>query len=127
MFTKEVNKLRCKLCRDKIYSRFTYDFKYCRCGACFIDGGKNYCRWGGNKENIEWVKEDEEFINLSIKDADSNDYYDQVIVNIEGKIIELDWEDFYTLENSNEPPRFDSYKTKKTLETLIKCILEAVK
>ena len=29
----------CKLCRDTIESRHTYDFKMCSCGSVGIDGG----------------------------------------------------------------------------------------
>ena len=40
------NALRCKNCNDTIESTFRHDFKYCSCGDCFVDGGKDYIRHG---------------------------------------------------------------------------------
>ena len=47
------NRIRCRKCGDEIESFSVHDFKYCKCGACFIDGGHEYCRYGGNLEDIE--------------------------------------------------------------------------
>lgn len=41
-----VNKLKCKLCGDIIESKYTHDFKWCKCGSVFIDGGHEYLRRG---------------------------------------------------------------------------------
>ncbi|WP_456119729.1 DUF7695 domain-containing protein [Virgibacillus dakarensis] len=41
-----VNKVRCKKCDDIIESIHSYDFRRCSCGAIFIDGGKDYQRYG---------------------------------------------------------------------------------
>jgi hypothetical protein len=53
---KEIKKhliIQCKLCKDIIKSNYRHDFKYCKCGAIFIDGGYDYTRLGGNLENIK--------------------------------------------------------------------------
>lgn len=50
-----VNCVRCTNCGDKIYSRATYDFHYCRCGETFVDGGFDYIRCGGKFEIKEGI------------------------------------------------------------------------
>lgn len=59
-----VNKVRCKKCGDIIESIHTYDFKRCSCGAIFIDGGKDYQRygWGMNQSGNAKL---EDFIDFS--------------------------------------------------------------
>lgn len=47
------NRIRCKKCGDIIESEYTHDFKFCSCKNIFVDGGHDYCRWGGNLEDIE--------------------------------------------------------------------------
>ena len=47
------NMIRCKLCGDEIESTHVHDFKQCSCGACFVDGGREYQRIGGDPENWE--------------------------------------------------------------------------
>lgn len=46
-----VNRARCKKCGDVIESRSVHDFKQCKCGAIFTDGGKDYIRRGGKDLN----------------------------------------------------------------------------
>jgi hypothetical protein len=52
-----LNRIKCKKCKDIITSNNRHDFKYCKCGAIFVDGGSWYGRRGGNlsdfKEMIE--------------------------------------------------------------------------
>lgn len=38
------NKIQCQLCREIIESKYTHDFKYCKCKMCAVDGGKEYLR-----------------------------------------------------------------------------------
>lgn len=52
------NRLKCTLCNDLIESVTRHDFKYCQCGAIFVDGGRDYFRCGGNFENIIVVYDD---------------------------------------------------------------------
>ena len=48
------NAAKCKKCGEVIESRYLHDFKYCRCGEIFVDGGFDYIRRGGkNLSNIE--------------------------------------------------------------------------
>lgn len=51
-------KIKCLKCNDIIESLSVHDFKYCKCGACSIDGGNQYTRVGGDFEYIHWVYED---------------------------------------------------------------------
>ena len=48
---KLANKLKCKLCGDVIESLYRHDFKMCKCGKIGVDGGEDYNRWIGEKEN----------------------------------------------------------------------------
>ena len=47
----KVNKIRCNKCGDEIESTFTHEFVECKCGAVFVDGGHDYLRRGGNRED----------------------------------------------------------------------------
>lgn len=51
------NAIRCKKCGDIIESKSVHDFQECSCKACFVDGGHEYCRIGGNMEDIEVLTE----------------------------------------------------------------------
>lgn len=46
-----VNKCQCRKCGDIIESKHGHDFVYCKCGAIFTDGGKNYIHRGANDIN----------------------------------------------------------------------------
>ena len=46
-----VNRARCKKCGDVIESRSVHDFRQCKCGAIFTDGGKDYIRRGAKDLN----------------------------------------------------------------------------
>jgi len=46
------NMIRCKKCGDVIESESVHDFKWCKCGTVFVDGGHDYLRRGfTNDEN----------------------------------------------------------------------------
>ena len=47
------NKIKCKKCGDIIESINVHDFKWCSCGTVAIDGGREYLRRIGNKEDFE--------------------------------------------------------------------------
>ena len=47
------NAIRCKKCGDVIESKTVHDFKFCRCGSCAVDGGHDYLRRCGNREDWE--------------------------------------------------------------------------
>lgn len=45
-----VEAIICPDCQDLVWSRYTHDFRVCKCGAVFIDGGRDYTRYGTLKE-----------------------------------------------------------------------------
>ena len=40
------NIAKCGNCGDIIESKHRHDFRKCKCGKIFVDGGKEYWRWG---------------------------------------------------------------------------------
>jgi tRNA(Ile2) C34 agmatinyltransferase TiaS len=40
------NAAKCLKCGDEIESKHQHDFKYCKCGSVFVDGGLAYTRRG---------------------------------------------------------------------------------
>ena len=57
------NAIRCNKCGDEIESVYTHDFKCCSCGAVAVDGGKEYLRRCGERNDFtelstyeEWKK-----------------------------------------------------------------------
>lgn len=48
----KTNKAQCKNCAQIIESHHRHDFVYCKCGAIFVDGGKEYLRRGGDIDSI---------------------------------------------------------------------------
>ena len=51
------NAAKCLKCNDEIESVHVYDFKYCKCGSIFVDGGKDYIRRGGDLGSIRELTE----------------------------------------------------------------------
>lgn len=50
--------VRCKKCNDVIQSTYRHDFKRCKCGSIFVDGGSDYLRIGWPEGNSEdWIEE----------------------------------------------------------------------
>ena len=47
------NKIKCRKCGDIIESIDVHNFKWCSCGAVAVDGGREYLRRVGNKEDFE--------------------------------------------------------------------------
>ena len=47
-----VNKAKCKKCGDIIESKEANDFKRCICGSIAVDGGHEYIKRVGNKDDI---------------------------------------------------------------------------
>ena len=44
---------KCKKCGEIIESMSRHDFKFCKCGAVAVDGGKDYLRRIGSKDDYE--------------------------------------------------------------------------
>ena len=38
------NAIQCKMCGEVIESKHVNDFVQCKCGACAVDGGREYLR-----------------------------------------------------------------------------------
>jgi hypothetical protein len=56
------NRIRCKKCNDIIESVHVHDFNYCKCGKVFVDGGREYGRFGFPGGNIEdWIEDLSEY------------------------------------------------------------------
>ena len=55
-----INKIRCRKCGDVIESTSVHDFKYCSCESVAVDGGHEYLRRLGNREDWEELSEIEE-------------------------------------------------------------------
>lgn len=47
------NIMRCRKCGDVIESRYTHEMVWCKCNSVAIDGGKEYQRLTGERENID--------------------------------------------------------------------------
>ena len=47
--------VQCLKCGDILVSYSRHDFFSCRCEACFIDGGSDYVRIGGNGDDYTIV------------------------------------------------------------------------
>jgi hypothetical protein len=43
---KDCTGIQCPSCTDVLVSLHRHDFKYCSCGECYIDGGREYTRIG---------------------------------------------------------------------------------
>ena len=54
------NAIKCTKCGDIIESINVHDFKFCKCGAVAVDGGRDYLRRCGNREDWEELFEIEE-------------------------------------------------------------------
>ena len=51
------NRIKCLKCGDIIESKSVHDWVQCTCGTCYVDGGHDYMRIGGNKEDWEDLSE----------------------------------------------------------------------
>ena len=57
MIKIKLNRIKCKKCGDIITSENRHDFKWCKCGACAVDGGKSYLKRCGDINEIEDLSE----------------------------------------------------------------------
>ena len=48
---KSSNKIQCRYCKDVIESKNLHEFKRCSCGKVAVDGGLEYMKRIGNKED----------------------------------------------------------------------------
>ncbi len=61
------NAIKCRRCGDIIESKSRHDYVECSCGACFVDGGLDYCRIGGYPEDYESLTEYEKVPEYKVK------------------------------------------------------------
>lgn len=54
------NAIKCNHCGQIIESKYTHDFLFCGCRRCAVDGGKEYLRRVGNKDDWTELAEYEE-------------------------------------------------------------------
>ena len=57
MIKIKLNRIKCKKCGDIITSENRHDFKWCKCGACAVDGGTSYLKRCGDINEIEDLSE----------------------------------------------------------------------
>jgi len=56
------NKIQCNKCKDVLVSEYRHDFKFCSCGSCAVDGGKDYAkRLGCDFTDLSVYSDDLEF------------------------------------------------------------------
>ena len=55
-----LNAIRCKKCNEVIESTHRHDFKFCKCGAVAVDGGRDYLKRSGYREDWEELSKYEE-------------------------------------------------------------------
>lgn len=61
----KVNAIKCNKCNDIVVSTYRHDFKWCKCGAVAVDGGKDYLRRVGHYKDYSDASEyysDEEIL-----------------------------------------------------------------
>lgn len=67
------NSARCKLCGDHIESTHRHDFRSCKCGEIFVDGGKAYLRRGAKDlnsiEDTSIIKDDDKPLSEEAKES----------------------------------------------------------
>lgn len=49
----KVTAIKCKICNDVVWSRDRHDCHSCKCGKVAIDGGRDYTRILGDKDDYE--------------------------------------------------------------------------
>ena len=61
-------KIKCLICGDIIESKYVHNLVSCKCGSCYIDGGKDYEHIGAkNFKKVVKIMEDGSEIKLSSK------------------------------------------------------------
>lgn len=49
------NAIQCVHCRDVIESKYTHDFKSCKCGAVSVDGGLSYTKRSFRESPLDFI------------------------------------------------------------------------
>ncbi len=67
------NRIRCNRCGDVIESEYRHDFKPCRCGLVYVDGGHAYLRRGFTNSISDFTELSEVEYEPDEKKENSND------------------------------------------------------
>jgi hypothetical protein len=80
---KQRNRARCEACGDIIESTYRHDFKMCKGGHIFVDGGQEYLRCGFDiPSNFTRLYDDGREENLGVEqNPPSEEYSDTEILN----------------------------------------------
>jgi hypothetical protein len=75
-----LNKIRCNKCGDEVESTHRHDFKRCKCGEVAADGGLDYIRRMGGREDFTELSEyEEESIEYVPAEGEEN-LHDRVLI-----------------------------------------------
>lgn len=72
-----INKAQCSKCKDIIESKHVHDFRFCKCEAIFVDGGKEYLRRGGDLDLIIDLSVEETVPMTPLEQANYNRIFDR--------------------------------------------------
>lgn len=66
------NQIECLHCGDMPYSAHRHDFKSCKCGKVEVDGGMDYIKRGGNREDYieQCISMDKALLSQLVEDID---------------------------------------------------------
>jgi CHAD domain-containing protein len=67
------NQIKCLQCGDVIESISVHDYKTCKCGACAVDGGREYLRRTGNIRDWEELSELSELTDNNLEKSDEEE------------------------------------------------------
>lgn len=73
------NRIKCKNCGQVIESMNRHDWECCKCFqesggriGCFVDGGKDYLRWGGDPGTYEDLSETRPYTDEEVDEYNSH-------------------------------------------------------
>ena len=98
------NRIRCAKCKDIIESTFRHDCKFCGCGAAMVDGGQNYCRYGGEPENIIIVYDDDSEVSFEkiLSESDKENQKEDDVSDVSDPVTDNEIEELHEkLEEKN--------------------------
>lgn len=94
--------IKCKKCGDIIQSKHRHDMVWCKCHSVAIDGGDDYCRWAGDKENIEFYIEESRFQTHKETDAKTIQEQGDLIEKLKQQLAEKEKELAYMTKQAKK-------------------------
>lgn len=86
------NKIQCNKCEEIIESKYTHDFKWCKCRNCAVDGGLSYvkrcgdnwtdvseCREASRQEKEKYIKNNVEDFLIKLSDSEIDNIVDKIM------------------------------------------------